>query len=63
MGETIRDFHIVIFTEIQPPMDEGVGLPCFTGVCGLDGHSQAPRDGFMASRETREVDTDFNAED
>jgi hypothetical protein len=23
----------------------------FAGVCGLDGHSQAPKDGFMASRE------------
>ncbi len=46
-------------TEIQPPMPEGVGLTCFTGVCGLDGHSQAPRDGFMASRETGEGDTDF----
>ncbi len=29
----------------------------------LDGHSQASRDGFMASRETREADTGFNAED
>ncbi|BCO08979.1 hypothetical protein GF1_13550 [Desulfolithobacter dissulfuricans] len=42
----------LITTEIQPSMDEGVDLTCFTGVCGLDGHSQAPRDGFMASRET-----------
>ena len=23
----------------------------FAGVCGPDGHSQAPKDGFMASRE------------
>ena len=53
----------MITTEIQPPIPEGVGLTRFTGVCGLDGHSQAPRDGFMASRETGEVDTGFNAED
>ncbi len=55
--------NYVITTEIQPLMDKGVDVTCCTGVCGLDGHSQAPRDGFMAPRETREVDTGFNAKD
>ncbi len=56
-------YFFVTTTDIQPLMDEGVGLSCFTGVCGLDGHSQAPMDGFMASRATSEADTGFNAED
>ena len=29
----------------------GVWATHFSGVCGLDGHSQAPMDGLMASRE------------
>ncbi len=52
----------MITTEIQQAMPEDVGLSRFTGVCGLDGHSLAPRDGFMASRERGEADIGFNAE-
>jgi putative acetyltransferase len=36
----------------QPYRRRGSGGTCFAGVCGQDDHSQAPRDGFMASRET-----------
>ncbi|WP_457573649.1 hypothetical protein [Desulfolithobacter sp.] len=44
-------------------MTEDVGLSRCMGVCGLDGHSQAPRDGFIASRERGEADIGFKAED
>jgi hypothetical protein len=47
----IFSFFYVITNEFQPYWSEGAESTCFTGVCGQDGHSQAPMDGFMASRE------------
>jgi hypothetical protein len=44
-------FRNVITNESQPYESKGAGSTCFTGVCGQDGHSQAPMDGFIASRE------------
>ncbi len=63
LGNRPQAIIFMITTEIQQPMPEDVGISRFTGVCGLDGHSQAPRDGFMASRERGEADIGFNAED
>ena len=36
-------------TESQFHLPGGIGVIHFTGVCGPDGHSQAPMGGFMAS--------------
>ncbi len=55
--------RFVITTEIQQPILEDVGLTRGPGVCGLDGHSQAPRDGLTASRAAGEADIGFKAED
>ena len=41
----------MITPETQLHLEEGAGGIHFTGVCGQDGHSQAPMDGFMVSRE------------
>ncbi len=37
--------------ETQPDLLQGVRVAHFAGVCSLDGCSQAPMDGFIASRE------------
>ncbi len=52
----------MITSKIQQPIPEDVGLIRCPGVCGLDGHSQALEDGFMASRYTGEADIGFKAE-
>jgi len=44
-------FLILITPEAQVWPMVSAGGAFFAGVCGLDGHSQAPKDGFMASRE------------
>ena len=49
--QSVLSLGYVITNESQPYESEGAGSTCFTGVCGQDGHSGAPMDGFMASRE------------
>ncbi|WP_457572713.1 hypothetical protein [Desulfolithobacter sp.] len=45
-------------------MPDDVDLSRCTGVCGLDGHGRAVRDGLTASRATAEADiVGFKAED
>ena len=38
--------------EFQFHSSRGFRVTLFQGVCDLDGHGQAPRDGFMATLET-----------
>ena len=46
------DAYLFLITpETQLYSPEGAGIVLLTGVCGLDGHSQAPMDGFTAYRE------------
>ncbi len=49
-GDFSKNFMITY--NPQPYRRRGSGGTCFAGVCGQDDHSGAPRDGFMASRET-----------
>ena len=53
----------LITPEPQLHQSEGVGATRFAGVCGLDGHSQAPKDGFMASCEAGGPCPESKAED
>ena len=52
----------LITPESQLYQSEGVCATRCTGVCGPDGHSQAPMDGFMASRGTGGADSGCTAE-
>jgi hypothetical protein len=46
------NFHLSDCPKLQLHQAEGGWPARFTGVCGLDGHSQAPMDENMASQET-----------
>jgi hypothetical protein len=62
-NETFLSYNILITPEAQVSPMVRAGGTFFTGVCGPDGHSQAPREGFMASREKGSFSHEQRTED